>query len=168
MSEIEDAANEKLTGPEPAYVTRTMTTAARKQRQLAPLRTGLYVKAENGRRLRDRKVRRLVAKMKAAMSWLAPSDDPACRAWAECEILASHVFGDLVRNGLTTDQDEPRRLLSEYRGLRSLQLAYEKELGMTPSARAALGIQVKALMDVSKMSLEDYVAWQAHQQEPQP
>jgi hypothetical protein len=126
-----------------------LTPAQREQRALAAVKSGLYVRSENGRRVRDRKVRRLTQKMRHCMSWLAPSDDPACRAWAELEILASTVFADLVSNGHTTAAGDPRRLLSEYRGLRGLQLAYEKELGMTPAARAGLGVKVKDALGMS-------------------
>ena len=74
---------------------RTLTPAARQQRQLAPITTGLYVKAASGLKLRHRKVRRLVAKMHAGMPWLAPADLPACRAWAELEILGARAFAEL-------------------------------------------------------------------------
>lgn len=124
---------------------RALTPAERRQRQLAPIKSGLYVRAPNGRQIRDKKVRRLVSKMHDVMPWLAPSDRPACRAWAELEILSSHVFADLVQRGLTDEAGDPRRLVSEYRGLRRLQLDYEKELGMTPSARAAIGVKAAAL-----------------------
>ena len=43
-------------------------------------------------------------------------------------------------NGITTGQGEPRRLLSEYRQLRATQLAYARELAMTPQAHRALGL----------------------------
>lgn len=124
-----------------------------------PSRHGLYVQSKSGLVLRDRKVRRLLAKVRRALPWLEPSDDAACRAWCELEILSAHVFADIVKNGATTASGDPRRLLSEYRGLRGLQLTYERELGMTPSARAALGIQVKTLQG---MSAEDYAAQEAH------
>jgi hypothetical protein len=102
-------------------------------------RTGLYVKGANGRRLRDQRVRRLVQKMRDAMPWL---DDaaflPACRAWAEFEILSSIVFAELRRGGVVNKGGEARRLLNDYRLLRQTQLGYERELGMTPAAKDAL------------------------------
>jgi hypothetical protein len=100
--------------------------------------TGLYLKGGNGLRLRHQKVRRLVEKMKGAMPWLEPSDIPACRAWAELEILGATVFAELHLNGITNPEGEPRRLLGEYRQIRQAQLAYERELGMTPAARMTI------------------------------
>jgi Phage terminase, small subunit len=115
-----------------------MTSRQRRQRQLAPIRTGLYVRAANGRQLRDRSVQRLVAKVRAAMPWLTPADVPTARAWCELEVIARLVFAEMRTNGFTTGQGEPRRLLAEYRQLRTAQLAYARELGMTPNARASL------------------------------
>jgi hypothetical protein len=74
------------------------------------------------------------------MRWLVPSDLPACRSWAELELLGARVFADLERNGVTNAQGEPRRLLGDLRQLRQVQLAYERELGMTPASRLALRV----------------------------
>ena len=100
--------------------------------------SGLYIKAENGMKLRHRRIRRLVEKMRVTMIWLEPSDLPAARAWAELEILGANVFAELAANGVTNPQGEPRRLLTELRQLRQAQLAYARELGMTPAARMAI------------------------------
>ncbi len=100
----------------------------------------LYVKSPNGLRLRYRRVRRLVRKMQNVMPWLDPADDPACRAWAEMEILGAYAFTDLMERGLTNKKGDPRRLLGEFRQLRQAQLAYERDLGMTPAARMALKV----------------------------
>jgi len=100
--------------------------------------TGIYVKAASGMRIRHRKVRRLVEKMRAEMPWIESSDLPACRAWAELEILCACAFSELVDGGLLNAEGEPRRLLNDFRQLRQLQLAYERDLGMTPAARMAI------------------------------
>ena len=101
-------------------------------------RHSLYA-ARTGHALRARRVRRLVTAMYAAMPWLDPvTDRSAVRAWADLEHKAADVSTDLEQRGLTNARGEPRRLLSEYRGLLSLQLSYSRELGMTPSARASL------------------------------
>lgn len=89
-------------------------------------------------KLRHRRIRRLVEKMRVTMIWLEPSDLPAARAWAELEILGANVFAELAANGVTNPQGEPRRLLTELRQLRQAQLAYARELGMTPAARMAI------------------------------
>ncbi len=101
-------------------------------------RTGLYLKAASGLRLRHRRVRRLVEKMRRVLPWLEPSDIPAARAWAEFEILGASIFAELVVNGVTNSEGEPRRLLTELRQLRQAQLAYERELGLTPASRMAI------------------------------
>ena len=100
----------------------------------------LYVKSPDGLRLRYRRVRRLVRKMQAVMPWLDPADDPACRAWAELEILGAHAFADLMERGLTNKKGNPRRLLGEFRMIRQAQLGYERDLGMTPASRMALRV----------------------------
>lgn len=120
--------------------TRKLSAGEIRQRQLASVRTGMYVKAENGLRLRSRKVRRLVTKMRLAMPWVDDADLPAARAWAELEIIGSHVFADLITKGVTTASGDPRRLLSEFRMLRAAQLRYEEALGMTPAARMSLKV----------------------------
>jgi hypothetical protein len=120
------------------------TEAERRQRQLAPIKTGLYVRATSGTRLRDRRVGRLVAKVREVLPWLGIEDEPAIRGWAQLEVLATLVFADLRTRGIVNAQGEPRRLVTEFRHLRQAQLAYERELGMTPSARAALRIERRA------------------------
>jgi hypothetical protein len=59
------------------------------------LSSGLYVRAAPGLRLRDKKVERLVRKMRMVMHWLEPSDFATCRACAELEILAGQVYATL-------------------------------------------------------------------------
>lgn len=98
-------------------------------------RTGLYARSSSALAIRARKVRRLVERLRVTMPWLEPSDLPACRAWAELEVLSASAFAALTTDGLTNAEGEPRRLLSEFRQLRQAQLAYERELGMTPAAR---------------------------------
>ena len=92
--------------------------------------------------MRDRKVQRLVRVMRRVMPWLRESDIPAARAWAQLEILSDLAFTHLRREGIlqTTGENagEPRRLLADFRSLRSVQIVYAKELTMTPAARAAM------------------------------
>ncbi|MGO9607220.1 MAG: hypothetical protein ACLQAT_28140 [Candidatus Binataceae bacterium] len=114
--------------------------------------TGLYVKAASGLRVRHRKVRRLVEKMRAEMPWLESADLPACRAWAELEILGAYVFTELLGSGLLNPEGEPRRLLTDFRQLRQAQLAYARELGMTPAARIAINaIGTRAAFDLAAL-----------------
>src|SRR5437870_10121477 len=62
-----------------------MTSAERRQRQLAPV--GLHVRAANGRQLRDWSVQRLVGKLRAVLPWLEPADLPTARSRCEVEVL---------------------------------------------------------------------------------
>ena len=101
-------------------------------------RTGIYARSPSALVVRARKVRRLVERLRRTMPWLEESDLPACRAWAELEILSASVFTALTADGLVNAEGEPRKLLTEFRQLRQSQLAYERELGMTPAARMAI------------------------------
>ena len=103
-------------------------------------RHSLYA-TRTGHELRARRVRRLVTAMYAAMPWLdAVTDRAAVRAWADIEHKVADVSTDLEQRGITNARGEPRRLLSEYRGLLSLQLQYASALGMHPAARASLRV----------------------------
>jgi len=129
------------------------------------LSTGLYVKSKNGIKLRDLAVRRLVRKLRIACPWLEDSDAPACRGWAQLEVLASKVYAELRDHGFLGAEGEPRKLLSEFRQIRQAQLSYERELGMTPAARmtikasgtrAALDLAAEfAKMDVEQTEVRD-------------
>ena len=101
-------------------------------------RSGLYVKAAPGIKLRDRKVSRLVRKMRTVMPWLEPADLPAARAWAELEYLAGQVYAVLRIGSVVNAKGEGKRLLDDYRKLRQAQLQFSRELGLTPAARMAI------------------------------
>jgi hypothetical protein len=115
--------------------------------------TGLYVRAQPGLRLRDKKVERLARKMRQTMPWLQPSDWPACRAWAEMEFLAGQVYAALRGFGMLNTQGEVRRLFHDYRAMRATQAVLSNQLGMTPLSRAAL----KASNDSSAFDLAEHV-----------
>src|SRR5438552_3868978 len=67
-----------------AYTALTQEPSpAVRQRQLAAVKHGLFVRAESGLRLRSRKVRRLAAKVQRLLPWLQPSDEPAVRGFCE-------------------------------------------------------------------------------------
>jgi hypothetical protein len=80
-----------------------------------PARTGLYATSADAMRIRAQRVRRLVRKMRAVMPWIEESDLPACRAWAEMEILSAMAFAELHLNRVTNAEGEPRRLLTDFR-----------------------------------------------------
>ena len=58
------------------------------------------------------------------------------------ELKIDAVSTELEKNGVVNTRGEPKRLLSEYRGLLAMQLQYARELGLTPTARASLGVDV--------------------------
>jgi hypothetical protein len=125
-------------------------SAAKQPRQY--IRSEIYVRAKPGLRLRDRKVSRLAARVKAAVPWLQASDWPAVRAWCELEILSQQAYAVLRAGGILNADGSPRRMISDYRQLRMAQAALTRELGMTPMARQALqygkdgGIDIVAAM----------------------
>jgi hypothetical protein len=117
--------------------------------------TGLYIRSQNGLVLRDRRVQRLVAKMKRVMPWLQPSDIPAARRWAQLDVMIEMGHAMLRRDGLLNQDQEPRRLLSDVRCLMQTQLMYARELGMTPLARLQIKAnQTTAALDIAKMAAE--------------
>ena len=101
-------------------------------------RTGVYVKSPKGRATRTRLITGIVLKVREMLPWLQPCDMAAARSWAEFEYIISLAFTELVQNGLTNRKGDSRRLLTDWRQLKLAQLAYERELGMTPSARDAI------------------------------
>jgi hypothetical protein len=86
--------------------------------------------------LRLRRTGALVVQAYLVMTWLSEADRPTMRSWAELEIITSDVFNNLIRDGILRADGEPRGLLNTYRQLKQTQLVYEKELLMTPAARA--------------------------------
>ncbi len=102
-------------------------------------RSTVYARSVNTRLIRDRQVLRLAAKVRSVVPWLEPSDQPAVRAWCELEILARQAFAALRAAGVVNETTgEGRRLLNDYRKIRLAQLAFTREIGMTPLARQAL------------------------------
>jgi hypothetical protein len=88
--------------------------------------------------------------MRVAMPWIDDSDAPACRAWAQLEILSDQAYAVLRTVGILNREGEPRRLLTDIRQLRQAQLAYARELGMTPAARMAIKANgTKAALDLA-------------------
>jgi hypothetical protein len=121
---------------------RALTSRQRAQRATAHVTHGFYARDAKALKLRARRVRRLCIRAMALLPWLQDGDMPALRGWAELEALGSRAFLDLAEHGLSNEKGEPRRLLADWRALKQTQLAYERELGMTPASRAALGLKV--------------------------
>jgi hypothetical protein len=98
----------------------------------------------------------MTAKLRAVMPRLTPADLPTARAWCELEVLARLVFAELRTNGFTTATGEPRRLLAEYRQLRTAQLAFAREMAMTPAVRASLKLKDRMDFDLAGYIAKHY------------
>ncbi len=117
-------------------------------------RTGMYARSESALQIRGRKVARLVRRLRIVAPWLEPSDESTMRAYCELEILSASIFASLATTGttkITADGKdvEVRRLVDAHRQMKQAQLAYARELGLTPLARAALKVAgTKAAFDL--------------------
>ena len=108
-------------------------------------KSGFCSHSTNELSLRARSVRRLVNKAYAVCPWLTETDAPTVRAWAEVVKLKAIAFNALERAGIyrvNGDDIIGRRLLTDYRQLSQVELAYAKELGFTPASRAAMRLDV--------------------------
>ncbi|MGO9264676.1 MAG: hypothetical protein ACLQBA_07265 [Candidatus Binataceae bacterium] len=103
----------------------------------------LYLRLKRDVAVRDHRVRRLVAKLRKVCAWIADSDTPTCRGWAQAAILAEACYAALRDGDFVTESGEPKKLLGEFRALRSLELSFAKELGLTPASRRQLAASGK-------------------------
>ncbi|MCH8205636.1 MAG: hypothetical protein IH956_01370 [Chloroflexi bacterium] len=113
---------------------------------------GLYTRDKDSLKLRARAVRRLVAKAYELCPWLTATDRPTVQAWAEIVKLKSVCFMALERSNpyrLVDGDLVGRRLLQDYGRLAGLELAYAKELGLTPQSRVSLGIDLAKGLDLA-------------------
>jgi hypothetical protein len=112
---------------------------------MSALKHGGYIRSPSALVLRSRKVARLVRRMRAAMPWLEDADVPACRSWAELEIIGASLFTGIMKAGATIGSKKDgdvgaRRLVEDHRKNQLAKLALERELGMTPLARSTLKV----------------------------
>ena len=113
---------------------------------------GLYTRDKNALKLRARAVRRLVAKAYDLCPWLTPTDWSTVQAWAETVKLKAVCFVALERtNPYREDNGDlvGRRLLQDYMRLGSLELAFAKEIGLTPAARVSMGVDLAKGLDLA-------------------
>ncbi len=102
-------------------------------------RTGVYRRSKNALAIRHVKTQYMVRRMKMVMPWLLPSDMPALRAFCELEYFCAAISNALDKGKSLFDPDgNVRRLGHDYRIFRQSQMAYMRELGMTPVAHAML------------------------------
>lgn len=114
----------------------------------APVKHGLYSRSPSALEIRGRKVARLMRRLRVVAPWLEPSDESTARAYCELEILSAAIFASMTVSGglgvtkLTKDRRdlEVRALVDAHRTMKMAQLAYARELGLTPLARAQLKV----------------------------
>jgi hypothetical protein len=75
------------------------------------------------------------------MAWLRDEHIPTLRKWAEHKVIRRAAFAGIVQNSvihadLKAGEVRVHRLVHDYRQLAQTQLLFERELGMTPAARA--------------------------------
>lgn len=104
---------------------------------------GLYSRIKRDVKVRDHRVRYLVWRLRKMCPWIGESDLPAARSWAQLSILAEVAYARLRDEGMATPSGEPKRLVAEFRALKAAELAYARELGLTPSARRQLSVSGK-------------------------
>jgi phage terminase small subunit len=110
---------------------------------------GLYAKSSTALAIRGRKVARLVRRLRIVAPWIEAPDIPAAKAYCELELLGAQVFTALMQAGIINSESEPRRLLDAHRQIRQAQLAYARELGLTPAARRAVVGSGKRTLDLA-------------------
>jgi hypothetical protein len=109
--------------------------------QNAVKRKHLYA-VKSGAHSFNRRTSRLSAKLWDALPWLADTDEPVVRAWAQAEILSTELFAYLMKEGVINSDGGVSGLLAEWRRTKQHQLKLEQEMGMTPSSRAKLGLDI--------------------------
>ena len=89
--------------------------------------------------IRGRKVARLMRRLRVVAPWIEPSDESTARAYCELEIMGAQIFAALSKMGdavVRTSKDgkdlEVRKLVDAHRTMKLAQLAYARELGLTP------------------------------------
>ena len=115
--------------------------AQKPHRQYA--RTSLYIRSPKAMTKRDKRTERLIKRMFDVLPHLQMADRPTAKAWAQLEILADCCFTELREHGVFNSEMESRRLLHDFRQLRTAQLPFANALGLTPLSR----FQIKADSD---------------------
>jgi len=103
----------------------------------------VYVNSQNALKIRGRQVSYLVTKAVEQMPWLRDEHLPLLRQWAELAITRRAAFAGIVQTGLLSVDEKTRemsfkRLVHDHRQIAQAQLVFQRELMMTPLAKAQL------------------------------
>ena len=93
---------------------------------LPAVRHGLYAKSPRVLAARARKVGRLVRRMRDLCPWFEDSDVPACKAWAELQVVGDRILTAVMSGDITNSKGEPKRLIDVHRAIRLAQLSYAR------------------------------------------
>jgi len=120
-----------------------VTPAVRKQRSEAATKHGIY-RTRSGIRPADRrKLARYERELVSIAPWIQATDAGSVRSFCFLLVLRDKLLVAISEaGGILNNEGEPRRLVSELRGTLTTLLAYSNALGLTPQARAALGLNV--------------------------
>jgi len=97
-----------------------------------------YGRSARAMKLRSRRVRPLVKRTLDRCPWITQSDITTLRAWADLEILGAACMAELLETGVLDGKKQPKSLIDQLRRIRSTQLQYARELGLSPAARMAI------------------------------
>jgi hypothetical protein len=140
------------------------------RRRRGPTVSGLYANPRNPQRISLPSVLKLINKVCEAMPWIRGEYLPVVRKWCELELLRLAAFNAItqlspkergrlsgvVRVDKQTHEAGLIRLVDDYRKLCQTQLMFERELGMTPLARAQLSDPKQSGFDlVAAMAMTD-------------
>ena len=112
-------------------------------RNLSAWKHGLYTQDPEILELRAQDIDALMEATLRLTPWIQESDYGAVRSWAECRKMGDIAGAALRRMGpfrVVKGDLVARKLATEHRLYRQLELAYATSLGLTPAARASLRV----------------------------
>ena len=130
---------------------RELSPAQLQQRRGAAVRKGIY-RTRTGIPSADRKrLARYERALLGVLTWAQESDAYTIRSFARVLLLQDKIVAELGERGIVQDNGEPRRLVGELRQTLQLGLSFASALGLTPQARAALGVSVAKMGDLAEL-----------------
>ncbi len=124
---------------------------------LSAWKHGLYTHDPEILALRAQDIDALVETTLRLAPWIHESDYGAVRSWAECRKMGDIAGAALQRMGpfrVVKGDLVARKLATEHRLYRQLELAYATSLGLTPAARASLRVDALQGDDLAARAAE--------------